>query len=137
MLRAEGIRIPESKEPSLFHRFYIAFRVWAFLPSVGNVGWSTTTTRLKITEQRPLLLCHAWTTSRQNPTTSVPTTSRYRSVLLRFSSLWVYYTSLLCIRRVLFNTLQYQVEDAHKMQLSTYMFESCRFQRTDFNFHFP
>ena len=41
MLRAEGIRVPGSKDDSLIRRFYRIPCV-GLLPSVGNVSWFTT-----------------------------------------------------------------------------------------------
>ena len=85
MLRAEGIRMPGSKEAIASFADSIGFRVWVFLRSIGNVGLWFTPACLKIAEQRLLLLyqlSYAWTL------VVIGTTARYTSVLSRFSSLW-------------------------------------------------
>ena len=56
MLRAEGIRVPGSKEDSFFRRLYWIPCV-GFLPSVGNVSSVYYCAYLKIAEQQFFYTC--------------------------------------------------------------------------------
>ena len=90
MLQNKGIRVPGSMEAIYFRRFY-RFPCVGFLPSVGNVGWFTTTC-LKIAEQRFFYICASfrmrelYRDKSNNALSSDRYHSyRYSSVLSRFS----------------------------------------------------
>ena len=111
MLRAEGIRVPGSKEIRGFYRIpCVGFSPFSF----WNVGWLTTSW-LKIAEQRLFYICTSFRLMRglyrdksNNALVVIGATARYRSVLSHFSLIFLacaswlgqLYVSLLFIRCV-------------------------------------